>query len=366
MHLAIPQAQRQRLLIFNLRTDADDHILGFTTRWINAIAPYYAHVDVLTTHKGRLALADNVTVYSTGRENDNTRLARTANFYRILSQLLTQYRYDACFAHMQPLFAVLGAPLLTARGVRTTTWYTHRERNQQVEWAVRLSYRIVSAVETSFPLATPKLRVIGHGIDTNVYRPIARPIKSIPLRIVQVARLTDIKHQHILLRAARDLDCEVVLIGDVPDGYDSDYKQGLQLLVNEMGMRDQVIFAGAQTPQEIRQWYQTAALAVNLSPPGLFDKAALEGMASGLPVIVSNPAFAPLTTTHADYLHIPAPNDVDALRARLQHLLGLSTAQRRHIGADLRQRVIDQHSLSALVIKLMHVMHSGELAPSTA
>jgi hypothetical protein len=37
---------------------------------------------------------------------------------------------------------------------------------------------------------------------------------------VQVARLTDIKHQHIILEAAHDLDCEVVFVGDIPDGYD--------------------------------------------------------------------------------------------------------------------------------------------------
>ncbi|MDQ7035429.1 MAG: hypothetical protein Q9P01_11505 [Anaerolineae bacterium] len=39
MPLPIPAENRQRLLIFNLRTDIDDHILGFTTQWINALLP---------------------------------------------------------------------------------------------------------------------------------------------------------------------------------------------------------------------------------------------------------------------------------------------------------------------------------------
>lgn len=50
-------------------------------------------------------------------------------------------------------------------------------------------------------------------------------------------------------------------------------------------------FAGNLPPEGVRDWYRRAAVAVNLSPVGLFDKAALEAMATGVPIIVSNPAF---------------------------------------------------------------------------
>jgi len=32
--------KNKNLLLFNLKTDADDDILGFTTDWINALAPH--------------------------------------------------------------------------------------------------------------------------------------------------------------------------------------------------------------------------------------------------------------------------------------------------------------------------------------
>lgn len=160
-----------RLLVFNLRTDADDHILGFTSVWLNALAKHYEAIDVLTTHAGRLELAPNIRVYSTGREKGYGRLRQLFNFYWILFSLLLKNRYAACFAHMQPLFASLaGIPLWLFR-VKLTTWYTHRQLNQQVIWAERFSYRIVSAVPSSFPIKTPKLRAIGHGIDTEFYKP---------------------------------------------------------------------------------------------------------------------------------------------------------------------------------------------------
>src|SRR5688572_5933045 len=154
-----------RLLLFNLRTDVDDHILGFTTIWMNALAQHYDAVDVITSHAGRIAAAPNVTVYSIGRERGYGAARRVSEFYRILLRLLLTHRYTACFAHMQPLFATMGGIPLRLFRVPLTTWYTHRQISWQVRWAERFSRRVVSAVEDSFPMKTPKLRVTGHGID---------------------------------------------------------------------------------------------------------------------------------------------------------------------------------------------------------
>jgi glycosyltransferase involved in cell wall biosynthesis len=347
-----------RLLVFNLRTDADDHILGFTSRWLNALAPHYDAIDVLTTHAGRLELAENISVYSTGREKGYGKLRQLFNFYRILFTLLLKHRYAACFAHMQPLFAALaGIPLWLFR-VKLTTWYTHRQLNQQLIWATRFSYRIVSAVPSSFPIKTPKLRAIGHGIDTDFYAPLAIE-KASPPRLVYVARLTEIKNQHILLEAAKELPIEIVLVGDIPDGFEDSYKQKLLALVEDLDIKEKVIFAGAQSPEEVILYYNSATLALNLSPEGLFDKAALESLACGLPTIVSNPAFTPLLGEHT-FLNIPAPDDIPALRESIKKVLALNLEEREIMGQLLRKRVIAEHSLEALVKKLISVLTTGD------
>jgi glycosyltransferase involved in cell wall biosynthesis len=347
-----------RLLVFNLRTDADDHILGFSSRWLNALAPHYEHIDVLTTHAGRLALAENITVYSTGREKAYGKLRQLFNFYRILFSLLLKNRYAACFAHMQPLFASLaGIPLWLFR-VKLTSWYTHRQLNQQVIWATRFSYRLVTAVPSSFPIKTPKLRAIGHGIDTDFYAPLAIEKAQAP-RLIYVARLTEIKNQHILLQAARDLPVEIVLVGDIPDGFEDSYKQTLLALVEELDIKNKVIFAGAQSPEEVVTWYNSATIALNLAPEGLFDKAALEAMACAVPTIVSNPAFISLLGDYS-FLNIPAPDDIPALRDAITTVLALNPEEREIMGQLLRKGVIAEHSLEALVKKLNSVMTTGE------
>lgn len=352
--------QASNLLLFNLATDADDPILSFTTHWLNRLAACYEHVDVITMRAGRLEVAPNVSVYSVGKERGYSEPRRVVEFYRILSRLRRQRTYAACFAHMMPLFAALSAPLL--RGVPITLWYTHRQAHRTLRLATAASFRVVTAASDSFPLPTPKLRVIGHGIDTDFFAPDAQVTPAEPPVIVHVARLMPIKHQATLIRAlALVPDARAVFIGDVPPGADAAYRAELEALAREQGVSGRVSFAGNISPEAVRDWNRRAALAVNLSPAGLFDKGALEGMAVGVPTIVASAAFDDVTGGDPR-LYVPTPDDPAALATRLRDLLALSAAQRQRLGSDQRQRVIAAHSLDGLITRLVSVLNTGEPA----
>lgn len=347
------------LLLFNLATDADDPLLGFTTTWLNRLAACYSHVDVITMRVGRLAVAPNVSVYSVGKEQGLSEARRGIRFYRLLSRLLRQRSYGACFAHMMPLFAAMGAPLLRTQGVPLILWYTHRQTHRTLKIATAASYRVVTAASGSFPLQTDKLRVIGHGIDTDFFAPA--PLKAAPEShyVVHVARLMPIKHQATLIRALVDLpDAHAVFIGDVPPGKDAAYHHELEKLAADLGVDSRITFTGSLSAEDVRDWLRRAAVAVNLSPPGLFDKAALESMAVAVPTLVSSHAFADLLPDETPAL--PAPDDAAALAARLEHLLSLSPVERQSIGSEQRQRVSAAHSLDVLIERLVSVLNTGE------
>lgn len=354
------------LLLFNLATDADDPILSFTTEWINRLAAHYEHVDVISMRTGRLEVANNVRVYSVGKEKGYSEARRAVEFYRILFRLLRQRRYDTCFAHMMPLFAVMGAPLLRLRGIPITLWYTHRSATTTLRLGMAASRRVVTAASDSFPYATPKLRVIGHGIDTDFFSPALSPAlrASEPeLSVVHVARLMPIKHQATLIRAVAQVPgIRATFIGDVPPEKDIHYRAELEQLAAALGVFDRVTFAGNQPAEGVRDAYRDAAFAVNLSPPGLFDKGALEGMAVGVPTIVSSAAFVPVLGDDAPLLLLPTPDDADALAQRLQGLLALPPEQRSAIGMRLRERVVALHSFDALIPRLVSVLNTGEPA----
>jgi glycosyltransferase involved in cell wall biosynthesis len=100
-------------------------------------------------------------------------------------------------------------------------------------------------------------------------------------------------------------------------------------------------------------------VAVNFSPPGLFDKAALEGMACGVPILVSNLAFAPLLNGDSRLLTSWPLNEAE-ITTQLEILLSLSVEERQAIGTHLRTQVIEQHSLKALMQRLISILETGE------
>jgi glycosyltransferase involved in cell wall biosynthesis len=358
------RSQNRRLLIFNLRTDADDPILGFTTHWARALASHYDAVDILTMHAGRLDLPANTRVFSAGRELGLSRPARLARFQRLLAGLLRRHRYAAAFAHMTPLFAGLAGPLLRPEGVQLVLWVTHRQVSWQLRLGLAMSDRVVTAVPSSFPLRTSRLRPLGHGIDTTYYTPglqSARGSASDMPVVIYVARITPIKHQMTLLAAIQDLPVRVQLVGGIPDGYDEGYQRAVHQRVADLGLSDRVTLTGNQPREQVRALLQAADIAVNLSPPGLFDKAALESMACGLPTITANAAFDPLAGTRASDLRIASPEDSAGLRLAIAKLAGLPARERQAIGASQRAAVLEGHSLDRLITRLVGVLDTGEI-----
>ncbi len=377
-----------RLLLFNLATDENDPVLAFACDWIRLLAHKCDSIDVLTMQRGGYQLPDNVRVFSAGRERGWGRPRRAVNFTVQLLRLLASRHYDACFAHMIPLFAGLGGLWLRARGIPITLWYTHRQRSWQLWLGQAMSQRIVSADESSYPYPSDRLRVLGHGIDTGFYAPFPHPT-TLPKNeaatspsaqeqrspfppgggragdggglIVQVARLSAIKHQATTIQAVSELPVRLALIGGVQPGFPDSYRAGLQSQIDDLGLSARCQLVGDQSREEVLAWYRRAAIAVNMSPPGLFDKAVLESMACGVPTIVANPAFAPLLGEHSDLLLTDSPEDAGGLRERIAQISRLSSRERAAIGAALRENVVRQHSLPRLIERLMSVLQTGEL-----
>jgi glycosyltransferase involved in cell wall biosynthesis len=168
-----------------------------------------------------------------------------------------------------------------------------------------------------------------------------------------------IKQQATLIRALVDVpDAQVVFVGDVPPDVAPTYRRTLEALARDLGVAERVTFTGNQPPESVRDWNRKAAIAVNLSPMGLFDKAALEAMAVGVPTLVGSTAFDDVVRD--ERLKVSDPDDPAALAKRLNDLLALPASERRTMGAALRQRVIEAHSLNRLVGRLVNVLTTGE------
>ncbi|MFN8421282.1 MAG: glycosyltransferase family 4 protein [Anaerolineae bacterium] len=353
-----------RVLMITQKLDAGDPILAFTLDWVRELAARVQQLEVLCLEQ-RVKTSDlpaNVHVWSMGKERGVGRVRELLTFYATLLRLAPSL--DAIFAHMVPRYAWLAALVAVLFDVPIFLWYTHRQESRELHWATRVSKLVFTAAPDSFPLQTPKLRAVGHGIDTSFFAPDPQVPDDQPPLIVQVARLMPIKHQRTLLLALAvaikgGIDVRVAIVGNVPARQDAEYLTQLQQLASELGIADRVQFTGGLPAPDVRDLYRRATIAINLSPPGLFDKAALESMITGALTIVCNPAFDALLRDHASLLRIASPEDVDGLVLAIRSVLELDQATRDNIALDIQGRARTAHSLTGLMDRLVEVMSAS-------
>jgi glycosyltransferase involved in cell wall biosynthesis len=341
-----------RLLLFNLATDADDPILGFTTRWIQALAKRVEFIHVITMRAGRIEVPENVRVYSVGKEKGYSEPRRVVEFYRYLFRVLREDRIDACFSHMIPIFTVLAAPVLKVKKIPIVTWYAHPSLTWVLKLAHHLSDRMVASVATAYPYRKDKLVVIGQGIDTDLFCPDGSPPEEPPM-ILCVGRLSPVKDHPTLIRAAALLrerwkkPFRVVILGGPAGPKDEPYVRSLHRLVEELNLQDIVSFHPPVPQSALPNWYRRCTIHVNLTPTGFGDKVAWEAMACGRPCLAANEGFRETLGEYAEMLLFPY-RDVEALAEHLLWLLRLPSNEVERIGTHLRARVVALHSIERL------------------
>jgi len=359
-----------RLLLFNLATDADDPLLGFTTRWIGALAERVEFIHVVTMRAGRLAIPGNVRVHSVGKEKGYSEARRVMEFYKIIGRILRQERIDVCFSHMMPLFTVMAGPILRLMGIPIITWYAHLNRSRILPVAHWLSTRMVASVESAYPYRRDKFTAVGQGIDTALFRPEAETkSETIPL-ILCVGRLSPVKDHPTLIKAARFLrqvwhkPFRVEIVGGPTSGRDETYVRSLRQQVKQLGLEEIVSLEPAVSMDKLPSWYRRSTVNVNMTPTGSGDKVVWEALACGRICVVANEGFKPTLGKYADDLSYTY-GEAEQLAARLNWTLSLSESARAVIGTELQREVEASHGLKGLANRLVEIFEST-LAPSTA
>ena len=349
-----------KLLLFNLATDADDPILGFTTRWIQALAKRVEFIHVITMRAGKVEVPENVQVYSVGKEKGYSEPRRAVEFYRHLFRVLREDCIDACFSHMIPIFTILAAPVLKAKRIPIVTWYAHPSLTWILKLAHHLSDRMVASVATAYPYRKDKLVVVGQGIDTDFFCPNGSHPEEPPM-ILCVGRLSPVKDHPTLIRAAALLreryqkPFRVVILGGPAGPRDEPYARSLHQLVEELNLRDIVSFHPPVPQSTLLNWYRRCTVLVNMTPTGSGDKVVWEVMACGRPCLAANEGFRETMGEYAESL-LFSYGDPASLAERLLWLLHLPPEEIQRIGIFLRGRVILFHSLDGLVERLVKLL----------
>jgi glycosyltransferase involved in cell wall biosynthesis len=351
-----------RLLLFNLRTDVDDTALGFTTAWINAIAPHWERVDVVTLHAGRLELADNVTVHSAGRERGYGRWRLLARFYRVVIGVVLRRRPDVCFAHMTPLFSSLFWPVRKVFGVPLLLWYAHGNVTRELRIAERLADRCATSTLAGFRLPSTKLAVLGQGVDVTRFRPPAAVAPDYEQAVLCLGRITASKHVDEAIRALalarrRRPDLRLRVVGGPVTPADEEYAREITALVDELALGDAVRLVGPVPFARIAEQYASGGVFLNLGSTGSLDKAILEAMAAGCIPVSRNDAFGELAAAHG-LADLVVGAGVEGVVDALMRVVSLSPSARASLRRRLRSIVERDHSLERLAAQVQRELET--------
>ncbi len=341
-----------RVLMLTQRVDKDDWVTGFTHGWVRALAGRVRQLDVICLARGVADLPPNVTLHSMGKEKGYGRLRELIAFQRAIASVI--YQVDVVFGHMIPRYMLVAAPWAIAARVPMVQWYTHRQITAELRIVHRLVRRVVTASPESFRLPSGKVVILGHGIDTDQFRPATQPPRE--RLIVGVGRLSPIKHYETFIEAASLMEeAHFEIAGGTTPETGESYAQKLRQQAHELGIVDRLRFLGIVPHQEVPALYQRARAAVNLCPTGGLDKAVLEGMACGVPVVARNRTFGPIFGEDADLLLCDAL-DARELAVQLERVLALPDSEWLAMGARLRARVMAEHDMNGLIDRLVAVL----------
>ncbi len=371
-----------KLLIITQKVDEQDSILGFFHRWIEEFAKHCEKVTVICLYEGKHNLPKNVKVLSLGKEKyirkrcdleggacDGKRSSLEENIFSKITYTYRFYRYiwserknyDSVFVHMNPIYAVLGGIFWRLLGKKIVLWYTHKNVDLKLRIAEKFTHNILTASKESFRLKSNKVKIMGHGIDTEKFKPVNENKKQLDfIRIVTVGRISPVKDYETLVSAVQatvqeNILVHVEVIGDVGTPEQKEYLHNIKTIIKEKKLENRFSFIGSIPNKELPQYLERADVFINMSHTGSLDKAILEAMAVKLLILTCNEALLGVLGEYSDIL-VFTKGDFDELAQKISFVQNMDEQKKEEITKRLRNIVIEKHNIEKLMIKIVDIL----------
>ncbi|MFA6160976.1 MAG: glycosyltransferase family 4 protein [Patescibacteria group bacterium] len=331
-----------RLLFVTQTVDRNDPVLGFVARWIEEFVAQDVRVTVFARILKKADLPSNVSSEEIGKP----KLRRVLKlwFYSIKHRK----EYDAVLIHMTPEILVMGWPVWFLLRKKVSLWYIHPHVSWWLRISVNLCKIIFTATERSVNVKTEKKKVVGHGIDTDLFKPTVE-LKSEP-DIYYVGRISPVKRVENIIDFLGSFhkkypDCPWTFIMQGSSKEHELYYDGLMSQAAKLNIADRFVHKGAVTQNELPSIYSNASVTMSATPTGSLDKVVLESLACGTPVFAVG----------KDYVELPGVTDMNSEEAH-ERLYGLLSSPR--VDSQARKGITERHDLKRLIASLIKLMSS--------
>jgi glycosyltransferase involved in cell wall biosynthesis len=237
-------------------------------------------------------------------------------------------------------------------------------------WPRRLYARLVMACSDAVlpnsayytrGVSSKRVEVIPYGVDTVMFSPHQRSadlrgqlgIQEDQPLLLSVQRLSPVKRVDVLIHVMakivqRDRRAVLLLVGQ------GEEESALRRLADELGLGDNVRFAGYVPSAQLPAYFGSADIFVFHSVLETFGIVFVQAMASGLPIVAANSSCVP-DVVHDDNGTLVTPFDISGFSDAVMALIN-DPARRQTVGRRNRRRAEDEFDWNQIACRYQEVL----------
>ncbi len=350
-----------KILVITQKVDENDDVLGFFTYWIKNISTEVDEVKIICLQKGKFNLPPNVNVFSLGREWFAPKFIQGILFY--IYAFYSLLNVEGVFVHMAPEYVKALYPLNVLFKKPIVMWYAHIKVSENAKWAIERVNYVLTPSKESFSLDSPKVIATGHGIDTNLFKPMEKEKIG---DVVTISRISLVKRFETLIEAANILVNEYKInltfniYGQPARIEDDEYLKKLKSMCKKYNLENNIFWKGAISNKETNTIYNSHKIFVRMQGGGGFGKTELEAMACGLPAITPTPVYKNDLGKYFGDLYFEE-DDAKTLALKIKNVLEWNSSTRDDYSNIARDLVEKNHNIKNVAKEVVSLLKKASL-----
>ena len=346
----------KRLIIYNLETDLDSHVLAAAHDWVESFANQAAEVVVYSTHVGTYSLAKNVVVNEIGGGSPRKKVIAILRLLRSAIKEIPNRKDISVFHHMSTRSLLITGLIYRSMGVKQGLWYSHSKKSISLKISHFFANEIFTSTSNAIPISSSKINYVGHGIKTERFTNGLSNSQLSRSGVVAVGRVVPIKRLELLIDAVFNSGIQEFRITCLGPFEEEDaYPQRLKVMAKTKKV--DLVLKGAIPYADI------PALLINFDfvftgTPSSVDKAVIEGALSGCFVISSEKQALKLTGMDKVFEALGS-RDIPTLEVQLLTLSGLPATEKELLRSKLSARARELNDLDRTTLEILRKIESS-------
>lgn len=290
---------------------------GFIADWIDALAKETSELVIILLKEPSITPnIKNTTVHSL---HQPTKIGKLKEIWQILNEENKKKQINGIFSHIFEFLAVVGGLWGKLNGVETAYWYAGGVNLHLISLntlAFHLNNKILTCSDSeadryaaASKINKNKIVVMGHAINTQYFIPATKKVINNIFTIGYVCRCTPQKNIESLIYACQKIDRPIHLKLALSRTKENEkYFQFLKTEIERVKKQNKQFSAEILTNinyDNLPAFYHSLNLYIHPSLMKSVDKAGLEAMAAGVPVLLSKVGYGEMFAQYPNQLIDP-------------------------------------------------------------